>query len=43
MDILTQGTITAVFDKCKRKFTPNKEADTERDNHKVSRSDAPSI
>ena len=43
VDIMTQGTITAAFDKCKRKLTPNKEADTEKDNHKVSRGDAPSI
>ena len=43
VDIMTQGTITAAFDKCKLKLTPNKEADTERDNHKVSRGDAPSI
>ena len=40
---MTQGTITAAFDKCKQKLTPNKEADTERDNHKVYRGDAPSI
>ena len=31
---MTQGTITAAFDKCKRKLTPNKEADTARDNLK---------
>ena len=42
-DTMTQGTITAAFDKCKRKLSPNKEADTERDNHKVSRGDASSI
>ena len=40
---MTQGTITVAFDKCKRKLTPNKEANTERYNHKVSSGDAPSI
>ena len=38
-DTKTQGTIITAFDKCKRKLSPNKEADTERDNRKVSRGD----
>ena len=32
-----QGTILAAFDKLKRKLSPEKEADTLHDNHKVSR------
>ena len=42
-DTKTQGTIIAAFDKCKRKLSPNKEADTERDNLKVSRGDTSPI
>ena len=42
-DTKTQGTIIAAFDKCKRKLSPNKEADTERDNLKVSHGDTSPI
>ena len=42
-DAKTQGTIIAVFDKCKRKISPNKEADTKRDNLKVFRGDTSPI
>ena len=38
-DTKTHGTIIGAFNKCKRKLPPNKEADTERDNLKVSRDD----
>ena len=37
-DTNTQGTLIAAFNKCNRKLSPNKEADTERENLKVSRS-----
>ena len=37
-DTNTQGTIIAAFDKCQRKLSLNKEADTERGNLKISRS-----